>query len=114
VLFFGTVAAGIGVSGLFSNAISILAAYGLLTPSSTSLITASSATGHMIMPKLVGLIIEHTSYDAFMVFMFCANAAGLAVLCGVVVHLNQNFTPVKSRVEVKEQRRADVELSESV
>lgn len=114
MLFFGTVALGIGVSGLFSNAISILAAYGLLTPSSTSLITASSATGHMIMPKLVGLIIEHTSYDAFMIFMFCANASGFAALCAVVLHLNQNFTSVKSRVAVKEQRRADVELSEPV
>ena len=58
VLWIGTVGAGLGVCALYSNVLSMLAAYELLTASSVSAIAMSAALGHMIIPNLVGITVH--------------------------------------------------------
>lgn len=95
-LWVGTIGAGFGVCGCFSNAISLMASYDLLTSKTTGAIGAAAAVGHMTLPNFIGLAIQHTAwhYDALIRLNVIANAAGLLLITAVVVHLSRNFTSV--------------------
>jgi hypothetical protein len=95
VLWLGTVCAGVGVCALYSNVLSLLAAYELLTPRSVSLIGMAAALGHMTIPNLVSLAI-HTGgcgHDALLLVCLAADTLGFVTLVAVVLHLQRSFVP---------------------
>mmetsp|Transcript_47975 Transcript_47975/g.154515 ORF Transcript_47975/g.154515 Transcript_47975/m.154515 type:complete len:504 (-) Transcript_47975:213-1724(-) len=87
----GTVGAGVGVSMLFSNILSLLARYGLLTTAMTGALGAFAAIGHMTVPSLAGAAIDRHGYAALMPLLCALNGVGLALLTAVVLHLRANF-----------------------
>jgi hypothetical protein len=107
------------VCALFSNAISLLAYYDLGTPSTTSAIGAAAATGHMTLPNLMGLAMQHSSwqYDALIGIAVLASATGLALTTAVVLHLMRNFTPAVTAESARgsaRYRTRDVGLSDAL
>lgn len=96
LLWAGTACAGLGVCGLWSNVISLLAQYDLLSARTTSAMSAAAAVGHMTLPNLTGIAIQHTAlqYDALIWLVGGASLVGLILTSIVVVHLGRNFTPV--------------------
>ena len=97
-MWVGTLGSGIGVCALYSNAISLMSYYDLLTPRVTACICASSATGHMTIPNLFGLVIHHSSmrYEALVRLNVLFTSSGFFLLVAVVSHLSRNFTPAFS------------------
>ncbi|EOD26381.1 hypothetical protein EMIHUDRAFT_205390 [Emiliania huxleyi CCMP1516] len=75
-----TVGAGVGVSMLFSNILSLLARYGLLTTAMTGALGAFAAIGHMTVPSLAGAAIDRHGYAALMPLLCALNGVGLALL----------------------------------
>ena len=99
-LWAGTVGAGVGVCALYSNTISMLASYDLLTPDTVSSIGISAAVGHMTMPNFVGHAIQTWGYgyDALTWIVVIAQTCGCLLVAAVVVHLRSHFEPVASSV----------------
>lgn len=99
-LWVGTIGGGIGVCALYSNTLSLLASYDLLTPSTVSAMGMAAALGHMTVPNLVGYAI-HTGglgYAALIWIVGAAYTIGLVVISGVTIHLRHHFVPVPSSV----------------
>lgn len=118
VLWAGTVGAGLGVCAIYSNVISLLASYDLLTPSTVSSMSMAAALGHMTLPNAVGFAI-HTfglGFDALIWIVLVANAIGFALIALVVVHLRRNFIPVPDSVSGRQlllaRKRAAVHVAE--
>ena len=108
VLWAGTVGAGIGVCALYSNTVSLLAAYDLLTPRATGQLQFACSLGHLTIPKLVAVTMGHSSlgHDSLFVVLAVANSACLAIVLFVTTHLANNFTPAKgSLLEAAKQRK---------
>ena len=99
-LWAGTVGAGLGVCALYSNAISMLASYDLLTPDTVSSIGIAAAIGHMTVPNLVGHAIQTWGfgYGALTAIVLVAMTCGCVLVVAVVVHLRLHFEPVASSV----------------
>ena len=99
-LWGGTVGAGIGVCALYSNSISMLASYDLLTPDTVSSIGLAAAVGHMTMPNFVGHAIQSWGYgyDPLIWIVLASQTAGCVLVSAVVVHLRLHFEPVASSV----------------
>lgn len=91
VLWVGTIGAGLGISVLFSNLLSLLACYSLLTTRVTGAMGAAAAIGHMTIPSLAGVCIDRIGYDSLMPLLCALNAVGLGLTALVVVHLRRNF-----------------------
>lgn len=96
LLWFGTAGAGLGACALFSNSISLLAYYDLSTADTTGALCVACAVGHMTIPNLIGHCIQHTDlgYEALVWISYGANTIGLLLICGVIKHLHDNFSPV--------------------
>jgi len=94
-LWVGTAGAGIGVCALYSNLLSLLASYDLITPNTMSSLSMASALGHMSIPNLVGVAIHSggMGFDALIWIVTVAHAIGLVLITAVVVHLRRNFEP---------------------
>ncbi len=95
VCWFGTVGAGIGVCAIYSNTISLLSSYDLLTPATVSVMGMACATGHMTVPSLVGHVIQRTSwgYDALLYIDELFYTVALVLLALVASHLSRHFRP---------------------
>jgi fucose permease len=93
VLWVGTIGAGLGISALFSNVLSLLACYSLLTTRVTGAMGAAAAIGHMTIPTLAGLCLDRIGYDSLMPLLCAINAIGFGLTTAVVVHLRRNFQP---------------------
>ncbi|KAL3914342.1 MAG: hypothetical protein SGPRY_007659 [Prymnesium sp.] len=95
VMWIGTVGAGVGVSALYTNTLSLLASYGLLTTRTTAAMGMAAALGHMLVPNLVGLVIQYGSvgYDAMPWLVGGLNVLVLIIVVCVSRHLAANFTP---------------------
>lgn len=107
VLWLCTVGAGVGCCALYSNVLSLLATYELLTASTVSLIGMASALGHMTIPNLVGFTM-HTGVlgnDALVWIVAVANVLGLSLVSAVVVHLWRHFTPNPESVQGRWMRK---------
>lgn len=91
VLYAGTIGAGVGVSVLYSNLLSILACYSLLTTRVTGAMGAAAAIGHMTIPSLAGVCIDRLGYDSLMPLLCALNAIGFGLTVAVVIHLRWNF-----------------------
>jgi len=112
VLWCATVLAGIGVAVLYANTFSLVSSYDLLTPRSASLLSMSSALGHMVLPNVVGIVIDRSgSYDALIWMASACNVTGLLITVAVVRHLRANFTVVHG-IGAKPRRGGSVELSD--
>ena len=100
-LWLGTVGAGIGCCALYSNVLSLLATYELLTPQTVSAIGMAAALGHMTIPNLVGFTIHAGAlgYDALVWIVALANLLGLVLVTVVVIHLWRHFTPNPESVQ---------------
>ena len=115
-LWLGTVGAGIGYCALYSNIISLLASYALLTPSTVSAMGMAAALGHMVIPNFVGLAI-HTGglgYGALIWICLVNNAVSFGCVCSVVFHLRHNFTPTPDSVQgmqLLKVRQAELEAA---
>lgn len=96
VLWVGTTLAGVGVCGTYSNVLSLLMAYDLLTPRVMSAIAMSSAIGHMTVPNFVGLVTHYSSWRhaALPYVLMACYSLGFVLVAAVVVHLRRNFIPV--------------------
>ena len=99
-LWVGTVGAGLGVCALYSNVLSLLASYDLLTPGTVSAMGMASAAGHMTIPNLVGLVVHRGGfgYDALIYIVTLSNTFGFLLVTAVVIHLRNNFWPSPSSV----------------
>lgn len=97
VLWFATIGAGLGVCALYSNVVSLLASYNLLSPRAVSLLQLACGVGHMTVPKAVALVMRHSSlgHDALFAVLAVTNALCLAIVACVVGHLRRNFKPAK-------------------
>lgn len=115
VLWLATIGAGIGVCAIYTNTLSLLASFGLLTTRTTAAMGMAASTGHMLVPNLVGLVIHYgdIGYDA-MPWLVCAfNVLALAIIVAVARHLDENFTPayeIGSRARRREESEVDVPL----
>ena len=112
-LWAGTVGSGIGYCALYSNVISLLASYELLTPSTVSAMGMAAALGHMSVPNLVGVTIHATGlgYDALIWVCVVCDTLGLLLVSVVAFHLRRNFTPAPDSVHGRyllRQRQAEL------
>jgi FHS family Na+ dependent glucose MFS transporter 1 len=113
-LWVGTVGAGVGVCALYSNVLSLLASYELLTSSTVSAIAMAAAMGHMTVPNLVGVAIHSTQlgYDVLIWICATADVVGLALVTAVVLHLHSHFTPTFDSVQgrlLRHRRQLELE-----
>jgi len=95
-LWVGTIGAGIGISVLFSNVLSLLARYGLLSTRVTGAMGAAAAIGHMTIPSLAGMSIDRLGYDSLLPLLAVINSVGFVLTAMVVLHLHASFQPVGS------------------
>ena len=117
-LWIGTAAAGVGVCALFSNVISLLASYGLLSPKIMGVVGTAAAVGHMTLPNIVGRAISWSSYkyDAFIYIEVGCNVAVFVLAVGVVLHLWRSFTPTSGIGSASHDRKrvVEVEMTEAI
>ena len=106
-LWAGTVGSGVGYCALYSNVISLLASYELLTPSTVSFMGMAAAVGHMTLPNFVGFLVHGggLGYDALVWVCAVCDTVGLLVVTAVVLHLRRNFTPAPDSVQGKQLLR---------
>ena len=99
-LWTGTVGAGLGVCALYSNSISMLASYDLLTPDTVSSIGVAAAVGHMTVPNFVGHAIQTWGYgyDSLIWIVLATQTCGFFLVAAVVIHLRRHFEPVAHSV----------------
>ena len=106
-LWLGTVGAGIGVCALYSNVLSLLASYELLTPHAVSLIGMAAALGHMSIPNLVSVAV-HTGgmgFDALLYICVICDSIGLCAIIVVNLHLQRSFVPSPDSLIGKQRDR---------
>ena len=89
VLWAVTALLALGVCAIYSNVVSLLSAYDLLTPVSVSMLQVACGVGHMTVPFGVSVVMRHTSlgYDALFHVLVVTNSVCLAALVAVVLHL---------------------------
>ncbi|KAL1514953.1 hypothetical protein AB1Y20_004029 [Prymnesium parvum] len=113
VMWLGTIGAGIGVCALYTNTLSLLACYGLLSTRTTAAMGMASSVGHMLVPSLVGMVIRHGNmgYDAMPWVVAGLNVLVLALIIIVARHLAANFTPAyEIGVRARQRHSEDVPL----
>jgi len=99
LLWCATIGAGVGVCALYSNTLSLLSSYGILSAKTTAAMGLASSLGHMTIPNLVGLVIHYSPlsgprrYDALMWLVCTLNVFCLLFVVLVVHHLGRHFTP---------------------
>ena len=119
-LWVGTIGGGLGVCALYSNLLSMLASYDLLTPGTVSAMGIAAALGHVTVPNVVGYVI-HTGgygYAALIWIVSAAYLVALSMIAAVTLHLKSNFIPIPSSVHGRKleaaRRRAELEKAASV
>jgi FHS family Na+ dependent glucose MFS transporter 1 len=109
VLWAVTALLAVGVCAIYSNVVSLLSAYDLLTPGSVSMLQVACGVGHMTVPFGVSVVMRHTSlgYDALFHVLVVTNSICLATLAAVVVHLRRNFTPAMGSIRAAQLARRE-------
>ena len=109
VLWAVTALLAVGVCAIYSNVVSLLSAYDLLTPGSVSMLQVACGVGHMTVPFGVSVVMRHTSlgYDALFHVLIVTNSICLATLVAVVVHLRRNFTPATGSIRAAQLARRE-------
>jgi fucose permease len=107
VLWAATAMLAFGVCAIYSNVVSLLSAYDLLTPGSVSVLQVASGMGHMTVPFGVAVVMRHTNlgYDALFYVLAASNSVCLICLCAVVAHLRRNFTPASGSIRAAQLAR---------
>ena len=109
VLWAVTALLALGVCAIYSNVVSLLSAYDLLTPGSVSMLQVACGVGHMTVPFGVSVVMRHTSlgYDALFHVLVVTNSVCLAALMAVVLHLRRNFVPAMGSIRAAQLARRE-------
>ena len=109
VLWAVTALLAVGVCAIYSNVVSLLSAYDLLTPVSVSMLQGACGVGHMAVPFGVSVVMRHTSlgYDALFHVLVVTNSVCLAALVAVVLHLRRNFVPAMGSIRAAQLARRE-------